>query len=111
MNLNEQTVMHHLHFMYYPEILVDNKKAYRFANALLPVVRLLDISRDSRVTGVSKQKQQVSSKDVNELMDLFHAEGITEFNVKSGRGRAMYSKQVKHHLLRQVLKEARLDDG
>ena len=25
MNLNEQTVMHHLHFMYYPEILVDNK--------------------------------------------------------------------------------------
>ena len=93
------------------EILVDNKKAYRFANALLPVVRLLDISRDSRVTGVSKQKQQVSSKDVNELMDLFHAEGITEFNVKSGRGRAMFSKQVKHHLLRQVLKEARLDDG
>jgi hypothetical protein len=25
MNLNEQTIMHHLHFLYYPEIQIDNK--------------------------------------------------------------------------------------
>tara|TARA_B100000315_G_scaffold245228_1_gene270871 strand:- start:6547 stop:15474 length:8928 start_codon:yes stop_codon:yes gene_type:complete len=92
-----------------------NKTAQEFANTLLPLIELLDVSRDSRIVKVGKKEQKASVEDVRALMEIFTGEGITEFHgnrdlnfEQNSRGKRMFVKQVRHHILRDTLKDTRI---
>ena len=93
----------------------DDLRAQEFANTVLPLMELLDVSRDSRIVNVGKREKKASAKDVRLLMEIFESQGITEFhgNPKldagtQNRGKRMFVKQVKYHMLRNILKDTRI---
>lgn len=87
------------------------EKEQNFLNAMLPSIKMMDQSRDNRLEGQTKTEKTVDSKLVRELMQSLENEGITEFNNYDGRKRNMFSKQVKHHILRNKLRTTVISDG
>ena len=93
------------------KIKTSGKKEQNFLDAMLPSIKMLDESRDSRLEAETKTEKTVDVKIVRELMQSLENEGITEFNNSNSRRRQMFSKQVRYDILRNTLRNAEVSDG
>ena len=89
----------------------SSSKEQQFVDTMHPLIKLLNESIDSRVTGVTHKTREIEASKVRELMELFENSGITEFNNPNLRAKVQFMQHVRHDYLRNRLKEVRMDDG